>query len=226
MCRYRRGSQIIAILAAILFPVFAKAREKAKQAGCISNEKQIALAVQMYAQDYDERYPMAWSANGQTGPGSMIDRYGRQGQGWMGLVQPYTKNAGLFTCPAAPDSMYCDGRLVTGGIGYITTHRGGTSKDAQDGLFPSPDGPFAGGSTISTSYIFKPADTCMFWDAYNPDWWACGVGAFPTYLYTLRRDVLDPRHSDMVNIAWCDGHAKPMKPTSLRFENFTATPDD
>src|SRR5450432_3455929 len=70
---------IIAILAAILFPVFAQAREKARQITCVSNEKQIDLAVQMYAQDYDETYPFAWG------------RYGA----WYELVNPYIKSAGV-----------------------------------------------------------------------------------------------------------------------------------
>jgi prepilin-type N-terminal cleavage/methylation domain-containing protein len=70
---------IIAILAAILFPVFAQAREKARQATCLSNEKQIDLAVLMYVQDYDESYPLAWAWEG----------------GWYQLVNPYVKGAGV-----------------------------------------------------------------------------------------------------------------------------------
>src|ERR1700685_4274196 len=70
---------IIAILAAILFPVFAQAREKARQANCLSNEKQIDLAVLMYVQDYDESYPLAGAWEG----------------GWYQLVNPYVKGAGV-----------------------------------------------------------------------------------------------------------------------------------
>lgn len=61
---------IIAILAAILFPVFSKAREKARQTQCISNQKQIALAVQMWTQENDEKFPTSeafWASTGLTG---------------------------------------------------------------------------------------------------------------------------------------------------------------
>jgi len=89
---------IIAILAAILFPVFAKVREKARQSTCASNERQIGLAILQYAQDYDEKYPggspgvvdAANSAN--TDPGT----------GWAGCVRPYIKSIDLFHCPDDP----------------------------------------------------------------------------------------------------------------------------
>ena len=80
---------IIAILAAILFPVFAKAREKARQASCASNEKQIGLAILQYVQDNDEAYPA-----GAPGAAAHV-----AGQGWAGAVSPYTKSTALFKCP-------------------------------------------------------------------------------------------------------------------------------
>jgi len=70
---------IIAILAAILFPVFAQAREKARQTTCLSNTKQIGLACNMYIQDYDETFPFSWSAQGP----------------WFKLLDPYVKSAGI-----------------------------------------------------------------------------------------------------------------------------------
>jgi prepilin-type N-terminal cleavage/methylation domain-containing protein len=81
---------IIAILAAILFPVFARAREKARQASCQSNEKQMALGIIMYASDYDGCFPMNWN-----GPGGCADGYD-----WMEVTQPYTKNWQIFMCPS------------------------------------------------------------------------------------------------------------------------------
>ena len=74
---------IIAILAAILFPVFAKAREKARQASCLSNEKQLGLAMMQYTQDNDELTPSSnfW------------------GYGWAERINPYSKSAGVFRCP-------------------------------------------------------------------------------------------------------------------------------
>jgi prepilin-type N-terminal cleavage/methylation domain-containing protein/prepilin-type processing-associated H-X9-DG protein len=73
---------IIAILAAILFPVFAQAREKARQASCLSNSKQIGLAILLYTQDYDETYP----------PGSYMDPTGTSPTPWMHIVDPYVKS--------------------------------------------------------------------------------------------------------------------------------------
>ncbi|MHB8995341.1 MAG: type II secretion system protein [Armatimonadota bacterium] len=76
---------IIAILAAILFPVFAKARAKARQTSCLSNVKQISLALQMYAQDYDECYPVVNHTTGYD---------------WWAPMQTYVKNSQMFRCPA------------------------------------------------------------------------------------------------------------------------------
>ncbi|PIX43967.1 MAG: hypothetical protein COZ56_05880 [Armatimonadetes bacterium CG_4_8_14_3_um_filter_58_9] len=81
---------IIAILAAILFPVFAKAREKARTASCQSNLKQIGLAFAMYKNDYDETAPL-YNVDG-TG-------------GWVSQLQPYTKNSQIFVCPSKTINM-------------------------------------------------------------------------------------------------------------------------
>lgn len=77
---------IIAILAAILFPVFAQAREKARQVTCLSNCKQLGLGYMMYTQDYDETFVFS-------------ERWGGAGQGWGGRIYPYVKNRAVYTCP-------------------------------------------------------------------------------------------------------------------------------
>ncbi len=80
---------IIAILAAILFPVFAQAREKARAISCLSNGKQVGLAIMQYVQDYDETYPTAqWYVD-----------WPQNAFGWPNLVQPYVKTWGVFLCP-------------------------------------------------------------------------------------------------------------------------------
>jgi prepilin-type N-terminal cleavage/methylation domain-containing protein/prepilin-type processing-associated H-X9-DG protein len=79
---------IIAILAAILFPVFAKVQEKARQVTCASNEKQLGTAFVQYTQDYDETLPCGLSAWGSPG-----------GFGWAGEIYPYVKSTGAYTCP-------------------------------------------------------------------------------------------------------------------------------
>jgi prepilin-type N-terminal cleavage/methylation domain-containing protein/prepilin-type processing-associated H-X9-DG protein len=83
---------IIAILAAILFPVFAQAREKARQTSCLSNSKQIGLALLMYVEDYDEQFP-----SGRYNP--YYPNAADYGKGWAGQAYPYTKNAQIFKCP-------------------------------------------------------------------------------------------------------------------------------
>src|SRR5437764_11063090 len=93
---------IIALLAAILFPVFSQAREKARAAACMSNLKQMGGAWMMYAQDYDERYPMS---NGGSTVGDNCPTMKDRGvyAGWIGnLLVPYTKNAAIFQCPSNP----------------------------------------------------------------------------------------------------------------------------
>src|ERR1700742_5130218 len=82
---------IIAILAAILFPVFAQARAKARQISCISNEKQMALGVQMYQQDYDEVFPLL-----TTDKSTATYVYDIT---WVSNIQPYIKNTQLMVCP-------------------------------------------------------------------------------------------------------------------------------
>jgi prepilin-type N-terminal cleavage/methylation domain-containing protein/prepilin-type processing-associated H-X9-DG protein len=89
---------IIAILAAILFPVFAQAREKARQASCLSNLKQLGTSVLMYVQDYDEQFP-----SGRIAPtDSAAQQAAHYGQGWGGQVYAYVKNTGVYKCPDDP----------------------------------------------------------------------------------------------------------------------------
>jgi prepilin-type N-terminal cleavage/methylation domain-containing protein len=88
---------IIAILAAILFPVFAQAREMARMSSCGSNMKQLSTSVMMYTQDYDETYPMVVNyAAATTAPDRM----------WMATVQPYLKNEKVFLCPSAQNAKF------------------------------------------------------------------------------------------------------------------------
>jgi prepilin-type N-terminal cleavage/methylation domain-containing protein/prepilin-type processing-associated H-X9-DG protein len=90
---------IIAVLAAILFPVFAQARDKARQSSCLSNEKQIGSAVMMYAQDHDEGLPPWWSTT----------RYGIYTY-WHYHLKPYVKNLDVFVCPSAGG---CDDSVIS-----------------------------------------------------------------------------------------------------------------
>ena len=100
---------IIAILAAILFPVFARAREKARQASCSSNVKQLALAFNMYVQDYDETFPGAWAGLGIRGAWIyMTNATGPVYDVTQGAIFPYIKNSQLFICPSVRRAVNCD----------------------------------------------------------------------------------------------------------------------
>ena len=79
---------IIAILAAILFPVFAQAREKARATTCLSNCKQIGIGMRMYLDDYEGAWPFSWYPQAQYG--------------WDAALYPYTKNTRIFACPSNP----------------------------------------------------------------------------------------------------------------------------
>src|SRR5690242_4800310 len=109
---------IIAILAAILFPVFAQARSKARQASCLSNMKQIGTGLMMYTQDYDEVLPGVDPSNGHA---AGYDRnlgwnepftagVPATYRNWARDVQPYIKNYGVYKCPeTTPRSSYSGG---------------------------------------------------------------------------------------------------------------------
>lgn len=108
---------IIAILAAILFPVFARARENARRASCQSNLKQIGLGVMQYLQDYDEKYPRADPGGIQAyyvpGQGTSYDGYFPYGH-WRFTIQPYVKSTQLFACPSSPATLQGIGLAAVG----------------------------------------------------------------------------------------------------------------
>ncbi|NSW58243.1 MAG: DUF1559 domain-containing protein [Armatimonadetes bacterium] len=177
---------IIAILAAILFPVFARAREKARQSSCSSNAKQLALGHLMYVQDYDEMF----SGRGKTG-GVVPDR------SWMKLIEPYIKNTQIFICPS--DSGPHAWRDGTSSYGINCRAIGADSpcyrladltKPAETALLQDHDNACA-----------KAGATC-----------ACGCGGVPS-LQT--RIATGCRHNEGANVAFCDGHVKWLKGDQL-----------
>src|SRR5580700_8276059 len=94
---------IIAILAAILFPVFAQAREKARGISCLSNTKQLGTSIMMYTQDYDETYPMGFQA----------DTNWTTGASWPQMIQPYVKSLQVFVCPDDKGGPYPGGNATS-----------------------------------------------------------------------------------------------------------------
>jgi len=229
---------IIAILAAILFPVFAQAREKARATSCLSNFKQGSLAVLMYVQDYDETMvPVEYGCcgyNPDTG-----DRM------WPQLVQPYTKNRQLDKCPSDgqnTDTMdladwgYTNAsNAVEKDYAYASTADFGFNYYYLSPMFnlPAADGTgnfvyFAG---IKVSQISRPANNIMLVDSV----WNVVGGApqgggnwlieTPSYWYgtgnywfggwhpndpnnALQYGETWPRHTQGMNVAFCDGHVK------------------
>ena len=101
---------IIAILAAILFPVFARARENARRSSCQSNLKQIGLGLLQYTQDFDEQFALAYYNGVDTNSNANPVRYK-----WMDAIQPYVKSSQLFTCPSDTD-------VTVGTSTYTTTY--------------------------------------------------------------------------------------------------------
>jgi prepilin-type N-terminal cleavage/methylation domain-containing protein/prepilin-type processing-associated H-X9-DG protein len=139
---------IIAILAAILFPVFAQAREKARQASCQSNLKQYAAATFMYIQDYDEMFPMSSYLNG-----TCIATFHWQ-------VHPYVKNHAITQCPSAPDAMDIPAMFAGYGGACPDTPRFNSYSVNLD-LFANG---FAGQPSIGLGQLSDPAGTITLYD--------------------------------------------------------------
>jgi prepilin-type N-terminal cleavage/methylation domain-containing protein/prepilin-type processing-associated H-X9-DG protein len=227
---------IIAILAAILFPVFAQAREKARQSSCLSNQKQIGLGVMAYLQDYDGTYPS--SNNGQYVQ-------------WYNVIQPYIKNGelynglsygrgGVFSCPSFPSDDFGQGQ----------------NYGAHDDLFANNYGKNNPADIIpgySDSVIDSPADKIIITEkgrngaswGYETflalqGWWADSVLTGGVYdpakdnsrISTLPgydRDLNSPltnwegartiryRHQGAANCIFADGHAKAMTKGSIKW---------
>ena len=168
---------IIAILAAILFPVFAQAKAAAKQSVCLSNMRQVGMATMMYANDYDDRY-MAWAALSQPLNG---------GNTWFMppemQVKPYTKNDFIWTCPMDPKQRvnpgsvpWWDGsytaRQITRSYSYVgplyTVQGGSGGVDQNTGLyrFLTPTGWATAGR--SSTELSEPASTVAWVEQYSP----------------------------------------------------------
>ena len=194
---------IIAILASILFPVFARAREKARQTSCLSNVKQIGLAAIMYAQDYDETLPMMWYPlvhipGGQTGTSNYFT--------WAEALYPYIRNDQLFQCP---DQKYTQAQMPYGTYPFAYNYNGASPTVPAD--------PGTGGlSGASEGAIKNPASLVMAYDGWTMDaWWLAADQAAllngdagPSGFWSQASWNVVRRHNDGPNIIFADGHAK------------------
>lgn len=205
---------IIAILAAILFPVFARAREKARQASCLSNLKQIGLAFMMYAQDYDERWGFTtwydcYDSSNNWRPGAL---------GWPISLQPYIKNRQMLVCPS--DSERACFSKNGGNQGYFPMLQFA-------GYNPAADTPSALAEAFPLSYA---ANISLGWSestnsmaqVQNPS--RCflvselGKGSYNYSVWYMRPGYGTPtrweagaRHNEGRNFTFCDGHSKWVK---------------
>lgn len=225
---------IIAILAAILFPVFAQAREKARQTTCLSNVKELGLAHQMYWQDYDETTVTSWS-------------YGFPGD-FEWYVQPYIKSLQILFCPSFKVSTTTEATACSNpdfapggvnnptreqnawGYGYNTGHiwnndTGLTRDQASGHNDGDPYTATVNGVTFTATYrgtaltgitlgaMTTPAQLILLGD--TADTTVAGLGRSDLSLLNGSTDPCDnvrkqnwPRHSGGNNLVYCDGHAK------------------
>ena len=195
---------IIAILAAILFPVFAQAREKARQTSCLSNTKQLGTALQLYADDFDETicsfiiYPgfLFWE-NPDTIAPQYIGLYSNQG------LWPYVKNGGCFHCPSADKNIYCSygmnfGLMWSDQVGITLPQLKSPSEMIYLGEYDQT-GELPIWSSIPNTYANG---------AFTYAWPTTADNA-STRL--ARNSSGKGRHNGVVNITFCDGHAKGMR---------------
>jgi prepilin-type N-terminal cleavage/methylation domain-containing protein/prepilin-type processing-associated H-X9-DG protein len=186
---------IIAILAAILFPVFAKAREKARQSSCSSNEKQLSLGLLMYAQDYDEKPPLVYDDGG--GSANRII--------WPQKVMPYVKNTQVSYCPSGPTAFNNWPQYnIAAYYGLIMGH-------------VLPEGQTAGKSIGSFT---RPSEIIMLMEGswYTHFCPACRTSPGGTCGATYCPTNKNPNtaiHNEGANYAYWDGHVKWQKGSAM-----------
>jgi prepilin-type N-terminal cleavage/methylation domain-containing protein/prepilin-type processing-associated H-X9-DG protein len=188
---------IIAILAAILFPVFAKAREKARQISCASNLRNLGTAILMYTQDYDEQFPLAAYATS-----------GFAFTTWHELTDPYAKNKDIWRCPSSQVSRTDAGGQPTTHFGYNVRYLTNIAPD-----FSNANGHTA----LSLAAVDRPAETVMLVDAKASiaGSWCGDDGKFllpPSQADTHCWGRPSFLHTDGANVLWIDGHVKWHRP--------------
>lgn len=221
---------IIAILAAILFPVFAQARNQARKATCISNLKQIALGQLMYIQDYDERIS-DWTPGGTNNAWDQAEGAGW----WMNKTLPYIKNQGVYACP---NDTRNPGDANGWGFAILVGSTQNGTKPKQ--YFRSSYGisEYLVNGFNRQSSILYPSNTMMYSDASGPltnDWdscdgvwwprgetrtWYANAGAWtPDDFRNYDKWKNTSRHGDGEVIAYVDGHAAYMPNMAWKTEN-------
>lgn len=211
---------IIAILAAILFPVFAQAREKARATACLSNGKQIALAISMYAQDYDETFPYTYF------PAPADQR-------WEDVVQPYIKTGnrgGILTCPSAASAGYAysiNAAMEGRSLAYAG-NPADTIITADAAQVPSIDAVAKATGLARTQpwFYYSAVGGEKYW---NPtpnfktnagDPLATLVPALPNEDTKNGQGLARFRHNEGVNASYADGHTKYVRNGAFRLNQW------
>ncbi len=188
---------IIAILAAILFPVFAKAREKARQAACTSNMKQIGLAIMQYVQDYDEIYPTCNWGRVYNGSGAFL----APPYGVFDVLAPYIKSENVMKCPSR-----------TGKIGYQQNGQNansiwGVAWGGAWGMSGMLNSPASLAQVVSPANVVAGLEMLSNTDSGDNNYgWYSGWATVPMYMTTINL----PHNGGMQHI-FADGHVKWLK---------------
>ena len=186
---------IIAILAAILFPVFARARENARRASCQSNLKQIGLGLLQYTQDYDELLPARTFANPDP----------TKFQSWRYVIQPYVKSTQLFACPSntGNSKTALDSFGLPIPISYsVNGNNGGTGG----GIGGTPPCEANVGQSLAA---IQSVSLVLFVGETSDTWLYPEMNTNSTMI-----DDMFKGHLNTTNFLFVDGHVKAMKPTA------------
>ncbi len=201
---------IVAILAAILFPVFGKARENARRASCASNLHQIGLGLLQYLQENDDTMP----ASAYGGPG---DSNNSTAYKWMDAIYPNVKSEALFVCPSDAQAKYTyhqNIRTPEHGRQYGSYGQNGAYRNTGDNQTPPRSAP---AYTVKMSQIVAPGGTVWATDInsgtegngnYGFSW--ANAASQPVISSASQRqlDAIMERHLETTNVLWCDGHVK------------------
>ncbi len=196
---------IIAILAAILFPVFARARENARKSTCQSNLKQLGLAAMQYAQDYDEVMVKCYESFSTGGGYTYNTRWYYQSTSNPGMLYPYIKNDKVFKCPT--DGAYGANRTIIISSTTSGMPMASIQKPAETILFGDalgPGGNYLTGMNTGTSFnggMIAPLTAANITSYTNPS--GCNG-----------RGLMAQRHTEMAVLAFADGHVKTMRSDS------------
>jgi prepilin-type N-terminal cleavage/methylation domain-containing protein/prepilin-type processing-associated H-X9-DG protein len=215
---------IIAILAAILFPVFARARENARRSSCQSNLKQIGLGIMQYTQDYDEKLPGESTASTTPLPDGSATSYNL----WHHMIHPYVKSVQLFNCPSYTGTPYTGdyASSLSYGMSYYPGYY--TNEAATVGITEACTSNCGEnlGQTAGTSLasIEDGAGTAYIMDSV---YYLVTTGTGTAGPYPYARD----RHLDTLNVLYLDGHVKAQKKSNLfgankvQWRNWTTSAD-